>query len=144
MTDLLASLKNDIFDLVISDRDISLDQSLETAVIISLFTDRHIEKSELPFNDNQQRGWWGDNFSKITNDKIGSKLWLLQREKMTVETLHRAKDYAEEALQWLVEDQIVQKIDVTVTPIRYDTIAIFIKIVCLNQETVNFHYNLSL
>ncbi len=106
MTDLALQLGNYTADLMISNQDLATDQGLETAIIISLFTDRRAEKNELLNNGAGQRGWWGDRYLKNTNDHIGSKLWLLQREKMTATTLHRAKAYTEEALKWLVDDKV--------------------------------------
>ncbi|ARK86036.1 phage GP46 family protein [Burkholderia pseudomallei] len=85
---------------------------LETAVLISLFTDRIAEPDDMiPDGSNDPRGWWGDEFSTV---KIGSRLWLLQRAKQTQETLQRAYDYIVEALQWMIDDGVAAKFDVYV------------------------------
>ncbi|NCB53153.1 MAG: hypothetical protein EOM54_14955, partial [Clostridia bacterium] len=39
--------------------DLSSDKGLETAVIVSLFTDRRADGEELPPNEKTKRGWWG-------------------------------------------------------------------------------------
>ncbi|WP_340615100.1 phage GP46 family protein [Xenorhabdus thailandensis] len=101
-------------DIVIDNADIALDTTFSTAVIISLFTDRRaLDSDELPTGaGTDRRGWWGDTF----NDRpIGSRLWLLAREKQLAAVLHRAKSYADEALAWLIEDGHVKKIDVKAT-----------------------------
>ena len=104
-----------IFDEVI--QDLEYDEGLETAVIISLFTDRRANFDDiLPDSSNRDfRGWWGDLASPlIEGDQIGSRLWLLEREKTLKTVLVRAKQYAEEALQWMIEDRIATKIEVDV------------------------------
>ncbi|CCW29966.1 putative bacteriophage protein [Xenorhabdus nematophila F1] len=101
-------------DIVIDHADILLDNSLSTTVIISLFTDRRaLDSDELPAGaGTDRRGWWGDTFNTRS---IGSRLWLLAREKQLSAVLHRAKAYADEALAWLIDDGHVKKIDVTAT-----------------------------
>jgi phage gp46-like protein len=95
-------------------QDFESDMGLETAVIISLFTDRRANEDDvLPdLNNTDRRGWWGDLVSQIGNDQIGSKLWLLKREKTTPTTIIKAKKYVEEALQWMIDDGIAIKIEV--------------------------------
>ena len=98
------------FDWVIKDHDLASDDGLKTAIILSLFTDRRaLEDDPLPDGSDDRRGWWADAFA---GDQIGSRIWLLEREKDTREVVNRARDYAEEALQWLIEDGIAQRIEV--------------------------------
>ena len=82
-----------------------MTDSLSRAVVISLFTWQRASQSDEV--DNAQRmGWWGDTFAENKGDKIGSKLWLLLRQKITEETLNRAQEYAYESLKWLIDDGI--------------------------------------
>jgi phage gp46-like protein len=103
-------------DLSVVDEDLESESGLETAVIISLFTDRRArEDDELPDpNNTDKRGWWGDLVSEIADDQIGSRLWLLERAKTTENVLVKAKEYAEEALQWLISDNVAKKVEVEV------------------------------
>src|SRR5437868_6146739 len=72
---------------------------LQTAILISLFTDRIADPSDvIPDGTSDPRGWWGDEGQA---ENIGSRLWLLSRKKQTQETLQRAYDYIVEALQWM-------------------------------------------
>ncbi|RJX19022.1 MAG: hypothetical protein C4575_09340 [Desulforudis sp.] len=90
---------------------------LTTAVIVSLFTDRRAEDDDvLPDSANgDKRGWWGDLVSpEVEGDRIGSRLWLLEREKTTPETLIRAREYIEQALEWLVDDGVAAKVEIEV------------------------------
>lgn len=86
-------------------------QPLVRAVIVSLFTWRRANADDkLPAD--LRMGWWGDTFPTVPNDRIGSRLWLLGRSKLLPETVNQAKEYATEALQWLVVDGVVARVDV--------------------------------
>ena len=108
--DLGLSLIDGSFDVEIKNGDVVRDDGLETAVTISLFTDRRVTEEEKPYLANSKRGYWGDLFSEIDGDKMGSRLWTLEREKRTTEVLRRAEDYTREALQWLIDDGVVLSI----------------------------------
>ncbi|OTQ72053.1 hypothetical protein B6C99_11560 [Gilliamella sp. N-G2] len=98
----------------VNDRLISMSshtKSLYRALIISLFTFRRkntSDESEHPY------GWWGDSYPSIANDKIGSRLYLLARSKLTNQTANFAKIYIKEAVQWMIDDGIASRIDVSV------------------------------
>lgn len=79
---------------------------LETAILISLFTDR-LARSDDAIDGDDRRGWWGDTGSEYP---IGSRLWLLRREKLTTKVALKAEDYANEALAWLVDDGVATAI----------------------------------
>jgi phage gp46-like protein len=108
--DIGLSLIDGSFDVEIKNGDVVRDDGLETAVTISLFTDRRVTEEEKPYLANSKRGYWGDLFSEIDGDKMGSRLWTLEREKRTTEVLRRAEDYTREALQWLIDDGVVLSI----------------------------------
>ncbi|WP_419900683.1 phage GP46 family protein [Roseomonas sp. USHLN139] len=84
--------------------------AIETAVKVSLFTDRRAGPDDkLPLGETDPRGWWGE----LLDDRpIGSRLWLLRRAKRLPETLRLAEDYIREALAWLIDDGVVVRIDV--------------------------------
>lgn len=97
-------------DLRLDGVDLAADDGLGTAVLVSLFTDRRVRPDELPEGDSGRRGWWGD---VLGEDEIGSRLWLLSREKRTADVLVRAEAYAREALEWMIEDEVAQGIEVS-------------------------------
>ena len=101
------------------------DADLDTAVIISLFTDR-LANPDDPIPDANgsvtpdRRGWWGDQAPTVNDsgtatvdNRIGSRLWLLTREKRLPKVLQDARTYAEEALQWLIDDGVAAAVDVS-------------------------------
>jgi len=104
------------FDFDISTHDLEIDKGLETAVMISLFTDQRASDDDiLPDSmSDDKRGWWGDLVSDIEGDQIGSKLWLLETSKTTKDFLIKYEMFTREALQWLINDGVAAKVDVQV------------------------------
>ena len=131
-------------DFAFGNNDLEHDEGLETAVIVSLFSDRRASDDDpLPDESRGKRGWWGDLTSGIENDQIGSKLWLLEREKTTEETLAKAKGYILEALQWMIEDGITKKIEAEVEragTITNPRLAFHVKIY-KDTTTLNISFN---
>jgi phage gp46-like protein len=86
--------------------DLLTDEGPETAVLLSLFSDALAHEDDvLPdIVEGDRRGWWAG--------PIGSRLWLLAREKETEEVRLRAEFYAREALQWMLDDEVADQIDV--------------------------------
>jgi phage gp46-like protein len=98
-------------DWALAGGDLAGGDDLATAVIISLFTDRQAEVDDtLLDGTTDRRGWWADD----QQQRIGSRLWLLDRSKRTQQTLQAAKGYIEEALQWMVADGVAAGIRVAV------------------------------
>jgi phage gp46-like protein len=83
-------------DVALVDSDLASDHGLTTAVLLSLFTDRRAEDDDTPpsGDDSDRRGWWADEFAEVEGDKIGSRLWLLDRSKRTADVALRAEQYA--------------------------------------------------
>ena len=94
-----------------------VEAALIRAVTISLYTWRRAETDD-PVDDDERFGWWGDSYPPIADDRIGSRLWLLRRVKLTPQTQRDAEAYAREALQWLLDDGHV--IDITITSEKVD------------------------
>ena len=110
------------FDLAIEDGALVTDEGLQTAVILSLFTDRRaLEEDRLPDGTGDRRGYWADAYRDRPH---GSRLWLLHREKEQEEVLRRAKEYAEEALVWLVEDEVADAVEVEAWHMRRNTLGL--------------------
>jgi len=97
--------------------DLVLEQGLFSAIIISIFTDgRAADEDILPnILDTNRRGWWGDLINPpVQNDKIGSRIWLLERSKTLPEVLVQAKEYIKESLQWIIDDGLASEIKIEV------------------------------
>jgi len=110
MTDIGLFFTDDcLINIKLENGDLAGDGGLETSVLISLFTDIRVVEDDLPAGDTFKRGYWGDLF---TEDKIGSKLWIYERSKVTLETLTNMEKAAEASLNWLITDGVAKAIDV--------------------------------
>lgn len=97
-------------DWVLKGADLQAGRDLTTSVLISIFTDRVANTDDVISDaSGDPRGWWGDAGEAYP---IGSRLWLLEREKQTDETASRARDYITEALKWLLDDGVVARFDI--------------------------------
>ena len=96
---------------------------LSRAVIISLFTWRRAAADD-PMSGSDPMGWWGDTWPTVANDRIGSRLWLLAREKITNETLERARGYVREALDWMRADGVATDVQCVVTRMGLDAVGL--------------------
>jgi phage gp46-like protein len=101
----------------VSNGGLTQNLDIQTAVTISLFSDRlALVTDELPtINSKNRRGWWADGllladptFAQI----IGSRLWLLSRSKSVPNVLQLAQGYCYEALNWLLTNNIASAITV--------------------------------
>lgn len=111
--DIRFSLSYGVGGLDITQNDLDRDAGLETAVLISMFSDRRADlEDDLPDNTKDLRGWWAD---ATQSDKIGSRLWLISRSKIEDETSTDAEIYIKECLQWMIDDGVADSISVTVT-----------------------------
>lgn len=113
-------------DIEVISGDLAVDSTLKTAVIISLFSDRRADSTDEIPAGSSYRGWWADS---LGTDKFGSKLWLLARAKHTEETRSRAEDYAKQALQWLIDDEIATSVDVKAEWLSQEVLAIEVIII---------------
>jgi phage gp46-like protein len=84
------------------------DHGLETAVTASLFTDRRAREDDALPDGSDRRGFWGEAWPAVGGVRMGSRLWLLDREIITSETVARVREYGTEALQWLTQLGVAQ------------------------------------
>lgn len=121
--------------------DLAADDGLQTAVILSLFTDAlatPLEAASAGVTD--RRGWWGDAYPAVAGDTIGSRLWLLTREKRIAQTIERARVYARDSLQWLVDDGVVQSVEVEAEAQGTDRLALAIAITRRAQPVSRYRF----
>lgn len=128
------------FDIAMNGADLLTGNDLQSAILISLFTNRLAEADDpLPDPNGDRQGWWGDDFANVDGDLIGSRLYLLNREKQTNETLVRAKEYVEEALQWLLDDLVVDTLNVNVAYVQQGFLGIQVQ--CVDGKGVSSQYS---
>lgn len=127
-------------DIEVDGADLQTDEGLQTAVLISLFTDRRaLDGEELPAGETSRRGWWGD-VANAPGDFTGSRLWLLNREKQMPEVIARANEYTREALQWLIDDKVAQRVDIEVDGSTFERLAIGVIVTRPNGDIAKFRF----
>lgn len=100
--------------LTVNGKTVSASSQLDPltrAVVISLFTHRRADPDD---NVDVPMGWWGDTWPVVANDRYGSKLWLLQRSKLTNALVNTVRNYLHDPLQWMQEDGVVTRIDIDI------------------------------
>lgn len=125
----------------VSSADLASDDGLETAVLLSLFTDAAASEEELAAAGlTNRRGWWGDAWAVVAGDAMGSKLWLLRREKLTAGTVTRARQYVLDALAWLVQDGVADGVEVTAEVQGLDRLALAVVVVRRDRPAARFRF----
>ena len=100
--------------LTVNGKQVSASSQLDPltrAVVISIFTHRRADPDD---NADVPMGWWGDTWPMVANDRYGSKLWLLQRSKLTNALVNTVRTYIRESLQWMLDDGVVSRVDIDV------------------------------
>ncbi len=101
-------------DLLINGRpsEISIFASDELArsVMISLFSWARAHDDD-EVEGRRRYGFWGDTYGD-PGERTGSRLWLLRRQKVTATAIERAREYAQEALEWLIQDGVADAVSV--------------------------------
>lgn len=144
MSDISLTWQTFAADFTIAANDLQTDAGLESAILISLFTDRRAEQSDqLPDASDDLRGWWADSFAEVAGDRIGSRLWLLHREKEQPSVITRAQEYAREALQWMIVDRVLERIDITAEVVRRGVLGLLVVPYRPDKRSVEFRYELN-
>ncbi len=84
------------------------ENKLYRAVLISLFTWGRARDGD---DTDSKWGWWGDTLA-TGGDQIGSRLYLCVRRPLTDSTIRQAEEYAQQALQWMLDDGVASKVEV--------------------------------
>lgn len=125
-------------DFALASGTLQADHDIKTAVLLSLFTDRRAEQDDvLPDESASRRGWWGD---ALNPRRIGSRLWLLSREKQLREVVIRAGEYAEESLAWLIEEGIAKRVIVTAEILQPGWIGLAVRVERERAAPASYRY----
>lgn len=136
-------LPNGNTDISVANDGFSLtrDVGFETAVLISLFSNRRALPGEtLPDPSLGKGGWWAN---ELIDGDIGSHIWLLMRSTISQDTVTNLRRYNEEGLKWMVEDGIASYIEAEVIRAGLYQLNTAVKIVKLSGEEVFFKYFLN-
>lgn len=126
-------------DIEITSAGLRQDDGLSTLVLQVLFTDARADDSDvLPDGTGDKRGWIGDTFA---DQPWGSKLWLLDREKLTTDVRNKAVTYAQTALDAHLKPDYASHIVVTGTIPQFQLLQLTIVITRPDGTTTNMTIN---
>lgn len=100
-------------DLDETNADAQLTGGLESAIFVSLFSDRRARADEVG-DPMWRRGWIGDLLSDIPDDRHGSGLWLYEQSRLTPQIAAGVAAEARNALQWMIDDELCSSVSVVV------------------------------
>jgi len=131
-----------IYDISFDDNgDFVRDRSYETAIRMSLFLDARADVSDIKPAE-LRRGWWGNGELYSIPHEIGSKLWLLQQRRNTVKARNDAIGYVKNCLQWLIDDNHAEKVEITASSEDVFDMILDIKITYSADLLETFRFNL--
>ena len=96
-------------DLNMLGAGLELGHDLETASLISMFTDAQVDPGDIVF-DTDPHGWWGDTYAAledptlavIPDDRIGSKIYQAFARPRTQDTLNWLRDQIIQCHAWMI------------------------------------------
>lgn len=113
-TDITLNTDKGYFDFNWTDSgDFSTDQTLDTAILMSIFCEVRAEYHEMP-EERLRRGWAGNR----AGFEQGSKGWLFEQERVTGSNLAELGVIIKNGLQWLADDGIADSVEVAQPTIR--------------------------
>lgn len=130
-------------DFRVTANDLETDDSFETSVYLSLFTNAPVRPGDQipPELIGIRMGWWADKLAVVPGDVFGSRLWQLQRVKQTEVVITRAREMALEALQWMLDDKVSDKIVVTAEVLRDGILLLTVEIFRPRRDPAAFKYD---
>lgn len=92
------------FDISIDDDgDIATFDAFDTAIIVSLFTDKRALESQV-LENSLRRGWIGSEFTP--GFEMGSQLWIFSQSRLTRDAINAMISIANQALKWMISDNL--------------------------------------
>jgi phage gp46-like protein len=129
---------NALGDWALAEGDLETGQDLETACLVSLFTDALATPDFVPTDGTtDRRGWWADSYETTPP---GSNLWQLDRAKKTRDTLGAARGYALDCLQWLIDDGVAKAVYCNTTWLAANMLGIAIAIIKPDGSETRFRF----
>lgn len=92
--------------------DIAHEESWDTAIFVSLFTDARAEPHQVPVPE-RRRGWGGN--ERTPGRQMGGVLWLFEMPRMDRRTANAIEDAAELCLAWMVKEGYATRVKAVAT-----------------------------
>lgn len=112
-----------LYDIEVSGYDFRSADGFESAIPTSFFSDARANSTQVQEAKNR-RGWVGNILYAVEEKELGGLLWLLDQSRITQDTLNLARSYAQDSLQWMIDDGLARAVRVQVerTGVREITI----------------------
>lgn len=99
----LSDIVDTAYDIQIgTDGDVVTEDSFDTAIVVSLFTDARALPSQVALPE-RRRGWIGN--ERTPGKQMGGILWLFEQQRLNRKTANEIEDAAQQALQWMIDEQ---------------------------------------
>jgi phage gp46-like protein len=105
--------------------DISTVQSLDTAILMSIFEEVRATAAEVP-ESNLRRGWLGN--ESTPDFEQGSKAWQFEQERIAGSALAELGVVISNGLQWLIDDEIATSVEVEQPRLKDGKVVVFINL----------------
>lgn len=126
-----------LYDLQISNSDFESAYGFETAIPISYFTDARASAVQVQEAKNR-RGWVGNIRSVDVGRELGGLLWILDQARIIQDTLNFAKQYAQDSLQWMLDDIVARAVLIEVIEIDSRQIRIGTTITTVDNTVLRY------
>ena len=134
---LVKSDERGLYDIQIDGADFASSEGFETAIPTSYFTDSRAPAVQVQEAENR-RGWVGNILSVDLERELGGLLWILDQARITEDTLNFAKSFAQDSLQWLIDDGIARIIQISVEREGVENIRIFTNITTIDNTVLRY------
>ena len=112
MQDLCHEMNQDgLFVLSVKNNDLVPVEGMESAILVSLFTDQRLDESQMDIPINRG-GWFGN--ALTPNRELGSKLWAYDNARITSGLVGNIRDCAKRSFDWMNQDNLTRKTSVSV------------------------------
>ena len=125
-TDVILNKENGYYDFSwTADGDISMAETLDTAILMSIFEEVRASASEIPQSE-ARRGWFGN--ESTPGFQQGSKTWLFEQERITGSVLAELGVVVRNCLQWLIDDKIAVNVEVEQPILQNGGVCVYINL----------------
>lgn len=140
MQDVLIQTTNEgLYDLQIDEEshDFKSAEGFESAIPVSLFSDSRAPSVQVQ-EAKDRRGWVGNILFADIERELGGLLWILDQARITEDILNLAKTFAEDSLNWMVEDGLARNVNATVLQDGSRSIKIFTNITTIDNTVLRY------
>jgi phage gp46-like protein len=103
-----------MYDLSVSNSALDSDESLKTAITVSLLSWARAQPGDVVPDAEDLKGVWFDTYASVPGDRFGSRLWTLIGQPINSRLLAQFDELVREALQWMIDDGIIQDLQIVI------------------------------